>query len=59
MCLLYNIYSIILIVPQLYIIILLVACFFTPVLAGRLLMETEWQQVFSGLQDISKYSSRS
>ena len=33
--------------------------FFTPVLAGGFLLESEWQQVSSCLQDFSQYSSRS
>ena len=32
--------------------------FFTPVLAGGLLLEFEWQEVSWGLQDSSQYSSR-
>ena len=33
--------------------------FFTPALAGGLSQESEWQQVSSGLQDSSQYSSQS
>ena len=33
--------------------------FFTPVLGDGLSLESEWQQVSSGLQDTSQYSGRS
>ena len=33
--------------------------FFTPMLAGGLSLESEWQQVLSGLRDFSQYSSQS
>ena len=33
--------------------------FYTPVLADGLSQESEWQQVSSGLQDSSQYSSQS
>ena len=41
------------------IIILLLWEFFTPALADERLLEFEWQQVSSSLQDSSRYSGRS
>ena len=50
---------VIIIIIIIIIIILLLCDFFSPAIVGGFLLEIEWQQVSSSLQDSSQYSGRS